>query len=202
MNDKRLSAWSFLAAAIVFVALVGWPAPSRAQTVSGQARAVQATVSGLFGMTAAVLTDTGTLSDSGSARQASQLTGNALSLVSAETLHATTIGWPDQVDSEASLAQLAVTAGGSTIGADFVMARASAIRGAAGVATASIDGLAINGVPIAVTDSPNQRVVIPGGVLVINEQQISGAGTVVNALHVIIYGIADVVIASASAGVQ
>jgi hypothetical protein len=37
--------------------------------------------------------------------------------------------------------------------------------------------------------------------VVINEQRTSPTSTVVNALHVIVYGVADVVIGSATAGV-
>jgi hypothetical protein len=106
------------------------------------------------------------------------------------------------VASEASLADLALTVAGNTIGADFVMARALAVVGAADVGTVNISGLSINGLPVPVTGAPNQTVGIPGGLVVINEQQNSATGTVVNALHVIVQGVADVVIGSAAAGVQ
>jgi hypothetical protein len=46
--------------------------------------------------------------------------------------------------------------------------------------------------------------VIPllGGRIVINEQQVTSTGAVVvNALHIIINGVADIVIASANAGI-
>ena len=47
----------------------------------------------------------------------------------------------------------------------------------------------------------NQTVSIPGGQVVINEQQILSDGTlVVNALHATVSGVADVVVASAAAG--
>jgi len=55
--------------------------------------------------------------------------------------------------------------------------------------------------PIPVTGDPNQRIDVPGGVVVINEQRVSPDGTtVVNALHAVISGVADVVVASATAG--
>jgi hypothetical protein len=38
--------------------------------------------------------------------------------------------------------------------------------------------------------------------VILNEQRISAAGITVNALHVIVDGIADVVVASATAGVH
>ena len=52
-----------------------------------------------------------------------------------------------------------------------------------------------------VTGDPNQTIDLPGGVVVINEQQVSSDGaTTVNALHAVISGLADVVVASATAG--
>jgi len=191
--------WSFIA----FCALLSLgSAITHTASVSGQARAIQTSVVGLAGTTTTRLADTGTLSGSSDAREASLPTGSVPSVVSGDTLHATTIGWPDQVKSEASLAGLTVTVGGNTIGAGFVMARASAVQGFAAAGTVSIDGLSINGVPIWVTGSPNQTIGIPGGQVMINEQQTSPTSTVVNALHVTVTGVADVVVASASAGVQ
>jgi hypothetical protein len=184
-------------------AVVAWPSAAASQTVSGRARVVQTTtVDPLGTITTTALADTGTLSDSSDTRQSSQLSGNVPGLVSGGVLHATTIGSPDRVDSEASLANLALTVGGSTIGADFVMARATASRGVGGSGAVSISGLSVNGLLIAVTGLPNQTVGIPGGQIVINEQQPSAGGTVVNALHVVVTGIADVTIGSARAAVQ
>jgi len=176
--------------------------PAGAQIVSGQARAIQTVVVGPLGNTTTVLADTGTLGSSSDAREASAASGSVPSLVTGDTLHATTIGWPDQVKSESSVAGLSVTVGGSTIGADFVMARASAVWRLTGTGTASVDNLSINGLPITVTGNPNQTIAIPGGQVVINEQTTSLTSTVVNALHIAVTGVADVVVASATAGVQ
>src|SRR5207249_3830156 len=98
--------------------------------------------------------------------------------------------WP--VTSEAQLGDLTGTITGTNIGADFVMSRALAVvDGASGVS--NIDGLTINGIPIPVTGDPNQTIGIAGGVLIINEQQVGSDGTmVVNALHAVVSGIADV----------
>jgi len=79
-----------------------------------------------------VLADTGALTGTSDALQASTVTGTVPSLLAGEALHATTIGWPDQVASEASLADVAVSVAGTAIGADSVMARALAILGSAG----------------------------------------------------------------------
>lgn len=189
--------WTAFALVGALVGLLAWPGTSEAQTVTGQASAVQATVLG----TTTVLADTGTLGGTTDARDADQITGSISGLLAGEALHATTIGWPDQVASEASLGSLALTVAGNGISADFVMAQAEAILGAAGVGTVNIDGLSINGIPIAVTGDQNQTVYILGGRVVINEQISSAGAMTVNALHVIVSGIADVVIGSAKAGI-
>jgi hypothetical protein len=147
------------------------------------------------------LAGTGTLlGGTSDALQAEQLAGGIPALLTGEVLHAITIGWPDQVASEASLADLGLNVAGTAIGADFVMARALAVFGAIGVGTSNIDNLSINGVPVTVSGTPNQTVGIPGGVLIINEQVSRNGTIVVNALHAIAYGVADVVVGSATAG--
>jgi hypothetical protein len=197
MQTRMTSGWSLVAMAVCAIVL-GRPVNSNAQNVSGQARAVQATVGTLLGITTSILADTGTLSGPTDARHASKLSGSIGSLLTAETLHATAIAWPDQVASEASMAGLSLNVAGNTITAGFVQARITSVAGAAATRTSSIDGLAINGLAIDVSGDPNQTLSIPGGSIVINEQN----GSVVNALHIIINGIADVVIASASADAQ
>src|SRR5687767_2093678 len=110
-----------LVAAGVLLAL---PGAGLAQTISGQARAVQAATA--LGTT--VLVDTGTLADASDARDASLGTGRIGSLFGAEVLHAVTIGWPDQVASQVSLANVGVQVGATSLAADMVMASASAVR--------------------------------------------------------------------------
>src|SRR2546430_17522140 len=115
-----------LAAAAMVGALLTWPMAGEAQLLTGQARAVQATVFGLLGGTTTVLVDTGALGGPSDALHASAITGNVPSLLRGGTLHATTVGWPDQVASEASLGALARSVSGTTIAADAVMALAPA----------------------------------------------------------------------------
>jgi len=188
--------------AVMVAVLLVWATASEAQTVTGKARAVKATVFSLLGGTTTVLADTGALGGTSDALQASAPTGNVPSLLTGEALHATTIGWPDQVASEASLAALTLRVAGTTIGADSVMARALAVLGGAGGGASDIANLSINGVPIPITGAANQTIYIPGGRVVINEQQALPTATVVNALHVVVSGVADVVIASATAGIH
>ena len=181
--------------------LVG-PRAGAAQTVAGNARGVRVSTLGLLGGATTVLADTGTLVGTADARDASVVTASIPSVLSGEVLHAVTIGWPDQVASEASLANLGVSVGGTGISADFVMARALAALGA-GISQGSIiSNLRIGGIPIEVTGEPNQTVAIPGGQVMINEQTVSADGVTVNALHARVSGVSDVVIASATAGIR
>ena len=210
MNCKNQRCSASLAAALMLAWLLGWPAAIGAQltsttpTVVGDASGVQATVLGFLGTaTTTVLADTGNLAGTTDARDASQLTASVPALLGGEALSATTIGYANEVDSAASLAGLNLNVGGVGVSADFVMAEASQMLGAAGNGASYIDNLAINGTPISVSGDPNQTIAIPGGQLIINEQTISSSGaTVVNALHVVVNGVADVVIASATAGIS
>src|SRR5438309_3022321 len=200
----RTSLGFSLAAAVLGWLLV-WPAVGRAQLLPplpDPTLIVTGPVGTLLGATA-VLGGTGTIvAGTSDVLQASDLTGGIPSLLTGETLHAVTIGYPDQIDSEASLAALALNVAGTSIGADFVMSRATAVVGSS-IGASNIDGLAINGVPIWVSGAPNQTIGIPGGLLVLNEQQSLPDGTlVVNALHAIVSGVADVAVASAMAGLS
>jgi hypothetical protein len=200
---------------VVFGLLAGaffWPAPTGAQllgdvtqTIDDAAstitQTVTATTGSLLGATA-TLADAGTLAaGTNEALQASDLTAGIPSLLSAEALHATAIGYSDQIDSEASLVALDLTLPGTSIGADFVMARATAANASGTSGISNIDRLTIDGEPVWVSGAPNQTISIVGGVLVLNEQVTLPDGTmVVNALHATVDDVADVVVASATAG--
>jgi len=194
--------WSAGAVPIVLAGLLAWPAAGAAQTLTGNAEAVRATVLG----TATTLADTGPLASPSDPLEASLDTGAIPSVLSGEALHATTIGWTDQDASEAALGNLGLTIAGIGISADSVLARAQSVLGGGSSGSSVIDNLAINGVPVAVTGEPNQTISIPGGLVVINEQTFSDSGITVNALHATVSGLfgplADVVIASAKAGIQ
>lgn len=197
----KLRHWNVSGVLVVTASLLAWPAA--AQTVTGQAAGVQATVFSLLGGTTLGLANTGALSGPTDALRASQLAGNLpLAALTAEVPSATTIGYPDQVDSVASLANLSLSIAGSTIGADLLTSRASAILNGGGAGSSSVSNLLLNGAPVPVSGAPNQTVSIPGGQMVINEQLTSPTGIVVNALHITVGGVADVVIGSAVAGIQ
>jgi len=202
-TEPKLRPWNISGVLVVTASLLAWPAVGVAQTVTGQAAGVQATVFSLLGGTTLGLANTGALSGPTDALRASQLAGNLpLAALTAEVPSATTIGYPDQVDSVASLANLSVSIAGSTIGADLLTSRASAILNGGGAGSSSVSNLLLNGAPVPVSGAPNQTVSIPGGQMVINEQLTSPTGIVVNALHITVGGVADVVIASAVAGIQ
>ena len=203
MDSLTSHNWKLLMLAGALVSLLACPGPSEAQTVTGQASAVQATVLGVLGLgTTTALSDTGTLGGTSDAREASFVTGTVPSLLTGEALHAVTIGWPDQVASEASLGSLAMTVAGTGISADFVMARALSVLGSAGTGLTNIAGLTIGGVPVFPTGAPNQTLSLGVLSVVLNEQIPSAGGIIVNALHVrTLDGLTDVVIGSAKAGI-
>jgi hypothetical protein len=196
MDRTRAYRFSAVALALLLAGLSASPRANTAPSLTGQARAVQATT-----LATIVLADTGTLGSEGDARDATLSTGSVASVLSGEALRAVTVGWPDQVASEASISNLTMAIGSTGISADFVMARALSSLDGGDSGSSVIGNLSINGVPVEVTGSRNQTIVIPGGRLVINEQRTSSAGTTVNAIHATVFG-ADVVVASATAGIR
>ncbi len=194
---------------VVVLSLLLWPAPREVQatdgtTFSGRAIAVRATVLGLT----TALSDTGPLPESGGSREASLLAVDAGGL-SAEVLHASTVGQGDRARSEASVANVSLTLGGNTLSADFLSSEATATCGDQGPTVSGqsqIVNLAINGLPVIIAGPPNQTVDLPNGRVVINEQAGGTSGRTgeitVNALHIVVTGIADIVVASAHADIS
>lgn len=198
LRMARVVGWC-LAVGVLAGPLAAQAAGRETTTFSGQATAVRVT-DPLTGPV--TLADTGPLPSSGGALDASLLSASVPGVLSANVLHATTIGQGSSSSSEASLADLNLTLAGNTIAADFLMSRATAtcssVSGGSDIAALMIDGQGV-----AVTGAPNQTVGLPdGGSVVINEQS-SGAGTItVSALHVSVPGAADVVISSAHADIE
>ncbi len=203
---RRCSVAVALAAALLTWPAAGYaqlPLPTTSSTIVGDATAASVSVLGILGTaTTTALADTGPIG-SNDALDASMVTGGVPSTLTAETLSSTAISYADEVDSAASLGNLSMTVAGIGVTADFVMAQASQVLGAPGSGSSTLTNLSINGTPIAVSGAPNQAIPVPGGQVIINEQTISSTGTaVVNALHVVVTGVADVVIASATAGIS
>jgi hypothetical protein len=175
--------------------------PSQSTTFSGDATVVQATVLGVR----TELVRAGPLPSSGGADEATLLEASVPGLLTAEVLHASTVGQGDHSRSEASVARVALTVGGNSISAGFLMARAEARCSNGNPSTSGsseIAELVINGQTIVVSGAPNQTILLPVGRVVINEQRSAGPGDItVNALHVVVDGVADVIIASAHADI-
>ena len=175
---------------------------STSTSFSGRATAVRATVLG----NNIVLSDAGPLPASGGSQETSLLTASVPGVVTARVLHASTIGQGDRSRSEASTADLDLTVGGQRVTATFLMARAEARCSNGSAATSGgseIAGLTINGQTVAVSGQPNQTILLPlgAGRVVINEQTRSPGAITVNALHVVVTGVADVVVSSAHADI-
>jgi len=204
MHRTESLRWNATAILAVVGSLFIWPAVGAAQlvtdatsTLTGQAAAVRAIVLG----TVTSLADTGTLTDPSDPLGTGQVTGSIPGLLSGEALHAATMGWTDQVVSEASLGNLAMTVAGTGISADFIMSRAEAVSGAATGLT-NIEGLTIGGVSVSPTGVPNQQISLAGLSVILDEQIQTANGIIVNALRVRTPdGLIDVVVGSARAGI-
>jgi len=197
----------FTFAAAVLLASVGRPAFAGTQDTGEAAAAkvnIQAVTTLLGTITPAIstaLADTGTLSGDTDKLQASMLSGSVTSVLSGQALHAVTAAAADGVISEASLSNVGLNVAGNTIGANFVMARVSAPAGGTAGGSSEIEGLLVNGTLVTVTGAANQVVPLLGGRIVLNEQQLNSDGSmVVNAIHITIADVADVVVATARAG--
>ncbi|OLC68786.1 MAG: hypothetical protein AUH78_25315 [Gemmatimonadetes bacterium 13_1_40CM_4_69_8] len=153
------------------------------------------------------LSDAGPLGPSGGEEEASLLDGEVPGLLTVQVLHASTVGRGNHSRSEASVASLSLTAGGHSVSAGFLMARAEAQctnAGPTASGSSQIAELVIDGQAIVVSGEPNQTITLPAGQgqVVINQQTRSGPGDItVNALHVTVTGIADVIISSAHADI-
>src|SRR5713226_3610384 len=214
MTHKISLTWSRAVLSSVLTALLVWPPGLFAWTqpavaFSGQATVLRATALGIT----TTVSDTGPLPSSGGALQTSLLSASAPGLLIADVAHASTIGQADRARSEASVADVTLTAGGYTIAASFLRSSAMAVCTTGGPAvsgSSEIADLFINGQTIAVSGQPNQTITLPFGEVIINEQSSSVSGNTgsitVNALHVIVPDVlgvagADVVVSSARADV-
>lgn len=129
-------------------------------------------------------------------------------LLTAHVLHAAVVAQDKRSRSEASVADLNLTVGGHTITAELLMARATAgcengpitMSGGSEIVSLQVDGQGV-----VVSGQPDQTIVLPNERIVINEQSSSStkdSGEItVNALHVVIDGVADVIVSSAHADI-
>jgi len=202
MRDRVFHRLSLVALGVLSVGLLGWPASTGAQTLGGITGTVGGIVTGIVGGTTTVLGDTGTLAAGSLDALYNEADSISASLVSADVPSARVIGYADEIVSESYLASVNLTIAGITITASSAEAEArAALDGSSSIGTVYVSNLSINGVDIFVDGTVNQTVSSAVGQLIINEQQVLSDGTmVVNALHATVYGVADVVVASATAG--
>jgi hypothetical protein len=180
------------------------PATAHAADVSsfsGEARGVDATILSVH----TVLVQAGPLPSNGGAQDESLVNASIPGAVGAQAIHASVNGAGDRSVSQATTANLQVGVGALSLSARVVNATATATCTAGGASTSgssNVVGLVINGQNIAVSGAPNQTVNLLGiGSVVINEQ-IPGAGSLtVNALHIRVTGIADIIVSHAHADV-
>ncbi|MGP8202168.1 MAG: choice-of-anchor P family protein [Limisphaerales bacterium] len=128
--------------------------------------------------------------------------------VTAQALDAVTIGAGGKNRSQSSLAHLDGRLGTHHITALWVESEAAAAvksRNVPATGKSTVEGLTLDGNPVAATGEANQTVTFRDGYLVINEQ--SGTATphfgtyTVNALHFFVVGSGDIIAASSKAEV-
>jgi hypothetical protein len=208
----------------VAAAAVALPAAAaNSTTFSGRAKVVDGKVLGV----PITLVDTGPLAAEGGALDEKllcypgagcaidvpDLTNGALGV---EVLHASTVAHGNKSRADATVAEVGVAAAGQTVNATFIRAsaEASCTSGLASVrGSAELVNLVVNNAPVLVTGEVSQRVDLPGGGLVlINEQVASVAANkgeiTVNALHIVLPALplvpgteTDLVIAQAHADI-
>jgi len=202
MRDRVFHRLSLVALGVLSVGLLGWPASKTLGDITGTVGGTVGTVTGIVGGTTTVLGDTGTLAAGSLDSLYNEADSISTSLVSADVPSARVTGYADEIASESYLASLNLTIAGITITASSAEAEArAALDGSSSIGTVYVSNLSINGVDIFIDGTVNQTVSSAVGQLIINEQQVQSDGTmVVNALHATVYGVADVVVASATAG--
>ena len=199
-----------LGAASLAALLSVWAAPGQAQLgglplggggasqLTGQAAAITTVVLGQVTSVA----DTGTLASASQPLGTAVGSGGVGGLVSGVALTSATMGWTDQVVSQASLGNLAISVLGTGISADAIMSTAKAVSGAGASGITAIDGLTIGGVSVPVSGLPNQAISLPGLSVIVNEQTQTANGIIVNALRVrTLDGLTDIAVASSRAGI-
>lgn len=180
------------------VSLPAWETPPPTPVV--QAYSGRATVVSASGLINATVVDTGPLPSAGGAIDADLLDLSVLGLLTAQLGEADTVGQTNNSDSSACVANLSLSIDLISIGADALCAYAHAdctrVSGHSDIA-----GLTVNGIPITVTGAPNQTLQLLVGTLTINEQVLGNDSITVNALHLKINGLEDVIIGHAEADV-
>jgi len=192
---------SVLAAVVFAAATVSVANASAATSYSGQARPLSVTA---FGASVSI-GDTGALPMTGGSQSAALLNLNLLGFATVGLLQGTTSGSGDQSTSQASLVSVSVPIVG--LSADVVKSQSTAqCSGTTPSVSGSSDlvNVTLLGLPIS-APMPNVKIVAPGGISVILNEQTStvngNQGSItVNAIHVTGPGI-DIVVAGAESDI-
>src|SRR5262249_12487295 len=150
---------------------------------------------------------------SGGSQSVSLLDFSLPPALSLNLLSGSTEGSNNQTTSQASVTNVSVSVAGVNITASVLTSNANATcssSSASDYGSSTIADLKVNGLRVHVTGAPNQTIPLLVGSLVINEQissvntssDTNSATMTVNALHLRVNGIADVVISSSAAGVS
>src|SRR5207245_5233035 len=118
--------------------------------------------------------------EAGGAEESSLLTitpGETGGFLSADVVHAATVGQGNHSRAEASVADASLNVAGNTVQADVLSSRAEATCDGSGGASASgsseVAGLIVDGKAITVSGDPNQRETVGPVTVIINEQSAS-----------------------------
>jgi hypothetical protein len=214
MRSHTTEGFRLPATALAAACLIALPAVARAQqpttTYTGEAVVADAKALGIVNVS---LEDTGPLPSSGGSRATELANVDLPDLLDAHLLEASTNGANHQTNSAASVANVTLSAAGVYITAAVLTSNAAAFcqpGHASASGTSTIAALTVNGLSVTVTGQPNQTVPLIVGSLVMNEQvssittspSLSSADMVVNALHLRVNLVADVVISSSHAGMS
>jgi hypothetical protein len=170
-------------------------------TFHGEATAADVTVLGVN----TVLGSTGALPTTGGTLESDLATVNIPLLLTGAIAHSDAIGIGDHAEASSTVAGFNLLSGGLTITADLIQSQVyvSGTNDQPPVGTGSslLANLVVAGQPIVITGKPNQKIKLPVGSITINEQT-QGVGKItVIALHIVITGVADVQLASSTAGI-
>ncbi|HLJ86694.1 MAG TPA: choice-of-anchor P family protein [Candidatus Angelobacter sp.] len=196
---------STVAGVVLGLMLLSTASFSQTNTFSGQATAVNADVLGVV----TTIGDTGPLPPAGGTLSDSLATISVPGLLTAGTAFSSAIGAANQSQSTSSIAalDLSVTTLLHIITAGAIQTTATALctNGTPSVSgNTSIAALTLLGAPVIVTGAPNQTITLPLGLgsLVINEQISTANSITVNALHLTITAIADIIISHSEADIN
>jgi hypothetical protein len=201
-----------LAPAFLAGCLLSQPRDGMAQQITYSGEALVASVD-VLGVINTSLSDTGPLPASGGSLSTQLANLDLPGLLTLQLLSASTNGENNQTNSQASVVNVTLNAAGVYIQASVLTSNAVAFCSSSNATvsgTSNIAALTVNGRSIKITGSPNQTIPLLVGSLIINEQissvvnavNFSSADMLVNALHLKVNGLANVVISSSHAGVS